>query len=119
MKKYFVYMLRCADDSYYIGITNNLQRRMEEHSSGMDSSCYTYQKRPLKLVYAGHFSDVLHAIKWEKQIKGWSRKKKEMLINGDWERLPELSFSQYRKTINSISLIIHEQLLVMLSSSKH
>ena len=87
MKTYFVYILKCIDDSYYTGFTNNLERRLSEHHSGKNKDCYTYDKRPLELVWFEQFNDVMNAIETEKKIKGWSRKKKQALINEDWEKL--------------------------------
>ena len=87
MKTYFVYILKCSDNSYYTGITNNLERRLLEHKSGKSKSSYTFDKRPLKLVWFETFNDVLNAIETEKKIKGWSRRKKEALIEEDWDKL--------------------------------
>ena len=89
----FVYILKCSDSSYYIGITNNLERRFNEHCESMDEKSYTFNRRPLKLVYYEHFLSPMQAIKREKQLKGWSRKKKEALINGNIELLKELAKS--------------------------
>jgi len=91
MKQYFVYILLCNDNSYYTGITNDLERRMYEHEKGIDPGSYTCTRRPLKLVFHEMFSDVNQAIAFEKQVKGWNRKKKEAIINGNWDLLPELS----------------------------
>ena len=91
MNQYFVYILRCNDGSYYTGITNDLERRFDEHQSGLNTECYTYKRRPLKLVFHERFPDVNQAIEFEKQVKGWRRAKKEALINRDWHLLPELS----------------------------
>jgi len=87
MKTYFVYILKCSDNSYYTGFTNNLERRFGEHQSGKNKDCYTYYKRPLELMWFETFNDVLNAIAIEKQIKGWSRIKKEALITQDWDKL--------------------------------
>lgn len=99
MKTYFVYIVKCNDDSYYTGFTNNLERRMQEHSSGKKKDCYTFNKRPLQLVWFETFNDVQNAIAIEKQIKGWSRRKKEALIKQDWDRLIQYSknYTQYGK----------------------
>ncbi len=91
MKQYFVYILLFSDGSYYTGITNDLERRMDEHHTGFNQSCYTYKRRPLKLVFHEMFTDVNQAIAFEKQVKGWRREKKEAIINGEWEILPKLS----------------------------
>jgi putative endonuclease len=91
MKQYFVYILLCSDNSYYTGVTNNLERRLYEHESGHDPKSYTFKRRPLKLVFQEIFNDINQAIAFEKQVKGWKRSKKEAIINGDWHLLPELS----------------------------
>jgi putative endonuclease len=72
----FVYILRCADGSYYISVTNNIERRLEEHSSGLTETCYTYPRRPVALLYQKEFQNPNEAIAFEKQIKGWTRAKK-------------------------------------------
>lgn len=90
MKDYFVYILRCSDASYYTGVTNNLDRRLEEHNSGLIKG-YTSKRLPVNLVFSERFSDINDAIRLEKQLKGWSRKKKEALIAGDFYSLVELS----------------------------
>ena len=91
MKQYFVYILLCSDNSYYTGVTNDLDRRLAEHQSGIDHKAYTYSRKPLKLVFHERFNDVNQAIAFEKQVKGWKRSKKEAIINSNWELLPELS----------------------------
>jgi putative endonuclease len=79
MKYYYVYILKCSDSSYYTGLTNNIERRFQEHQSGENSTSYTFKKRPVELVFCEEFLDVNQAISFEKQIKGWSRKKKEAI----------------------------------------
>ncbi len=87
MKTYFVYILKCSDNSYYTGFTNNLERRFSEHENGRNKDCYTFNKRPLTLMWFETFNDVLDAIATEKRIKGWTRIKKEALITEDWDKL--------------------------------
>ena len=94
---YYVYILKCSDNSYYTGITNDLSRRVNEHNDGINPSCYTYTRRPVKLVFSSEFTDVTLAILFEKQVKGWSRKKKEAMINGEWHLLPDLSKNRMKK----------------------
>ncbi len=94
MNHYHVYILLCSDGSYYTGITNNIERRLIEHQSGENINCYTFKRRPVKLVFHHVFNDVNQAIAFEKQVKGWRRAKKEAIINGDWDLLPELSKSK-------------------------
>jgi putative endonuclease len=89
MKNYFVYILRCADASYYTGITNDVEHRLTDHNAGIDPDSYTYSRRPVELCYAATFKSPNEAIAFEKQIKGWSRKKKEALINGNWKTIQQ------------------------------
>jgi putative endonuclease len=88
---YFVYMVQCADDSFYVGVTNDVERRINEHNFGLDPSSYTHERRPVRLVHCADFARIEDAIKWEKQLKGWSRAKKIALVEGDWKRVQELS----------------------------
>jgi|SRR3989344_3658735 len=85
MNRYWTYILLCSDDSYYTGVTNKIRERFVQHQQGIDPQCYTYERRPLKLVWLSEFDDINDAIRCEKQIKGWSRRKKEALIRGDWK----------------------------------
>jgi len=91
MKRYYVYILKCSDNSYYTGVTNDIERRLNEHNFGLNKDCYTFNKRPLDLVFCTEFNDVNQAIAFEKQVKGWSRKKKEAIINDSWDDLKKLS----------------------------
>jgi putative endonuclease len=84
MKLYWVYMVLCDDGSYYIGVTNEPDRRVGQHNDGTDPNSYTFTRRPVRLVYAAEFHEVGDAIRWEKQIKKWSRKKKAALARGDF-----------------------------------
>ncbi len=97
MRHYSVYILKCSDGSYYTGVTNDVDRRLYEHQSGYDEKSYTFKRRPVELLFAEHFYDVIRAIAFEKQVKGWSRAKKEALIRGDWEALKELAKSKASK----------------------
>ena len=97
MKQSYVYIIKCSDDSYYTGITSNLQKRINEHKIGLHKDSYTYSRRPLKMVFYAEFTDINLAIKTEKQIKNWSRAKKEALINGEFDKLPNLA----KKNFNS------------------
>ena len=87
MKYYYVYILKCNDGSYYTGVTNNIEKRLGEHNSGDSITSYTFKRRPVELVYNQQFNDIKQAIELEKQIKGWSRRKEEALINEDWKKL--------------------------------
>ena len=88
---YYVYILECIDKSYYTGVTNNLERRLWEHETGFNPGCYTFKRRPVLLRYCIHLTDIKQAIAWEKQLKGWSRKKKEALFKDDWEEIKRLA----------------------------
>lgn len=90
---YFVYILECNDTSYYTGVTNDLDRRLWEHNNDKKALCYTFKRRPVILRYSQRFQDITQAIEFEKQIKGWSRKKKEALFNEDWETIKRLAKS--------------------------
>jgi putative endonuclease len=94
MRYYYVYIIECADGSYYVGVTNNVEHRFEMHVLGHDINCYTYNRRPLKLVFYELFDDPAIAIAREKQIKGWRREKKEVLIKRDYDLLRKLSRSK-------------------------
>lgn len=103
MKSYFVYILKCSDDSFYTGITNNLERRLYEHTVGIDKEAYIFKRRPVALVWFEMFTDPTQAILIEKKIKGWSRRKKQALIDEDWDRLVQYSknYTQYGKNDTS------------------
>ena len=90
MKIYYVYILKCNDASYYTGITSSIYTRLEEHHSGKHIGSYTYKRRPLDMVFYCEFTNVEQAISMEKQLKKWSRVKKEALINNESEKLPNL-----------------------------
>ena len=91
MRTYYVYILKCSDNSYYVGITNDVENRFLEHQEGAHPRAYTFTRRPLELVYYTEFSDPGTAIEVEQQLKGWTRKKKEALINENWDTLKLLA----------------------------
>lgn len=95
MKTYYVYILKCSDDSYYTGVTSNLSQRIFEHSSGKYEESYTHSRRPLELVFYCEFSEIEFAIDNEKQIKKWSRAKKKALIDGKYDELPNLAKKKF------------------------
>ncbi|CAL2089310.1 GIY-YIG nuclease family protein [Tenacibaculum sp. 190524A05c] len=96
MKKYFIYILKCSDDSYYVGVTSDLLRRIKEHESGKYHKSYTFKRRPVQLVYFEEIENVKLAISREKQIKKWSRFKKEALIKNEFDELPKLSKKNFK-----------------------
>ena len=89
---FHVYILRCADASYYVGHTDHLEKRLAEHGLGLVPG-YTHTRRPVKLVFADKFPSRIEALERERQIKGWSRAKKEALIKSNWERLHRLTMA--------------------------
>ncbi|KMQ65218.1 excinuclease ABC subunit C [Chryseobacterium angstadtii] len=90
--KGWMYILLCSDGSYYTGSTNDLERRIEQHQAGNGSN-HTKKRLPVKLIYFEEYDRIDLAFYREKQIQGWSRKKKEALINGEPELLPELAIA--------------------------
>jgi len=88
----WVYMLRCSDGSYYTGSHRGPDAgfRLAQHQAG-DGGDYTSRRRPVELVWAENFVWITDAIACERQIKGWSRAKKEALIKGDWRMVSQLS----------------------------
>ena len=94
----FVYILKCYDGSYYTGVTNDLESRFNEHQHGATPGCYTFKRRPVKLVFYEEFQNATMAIEFETRIKKWTRRKKEALIKGQWDKLKE-----YAKCINESS----------------
>jgi putative endonuclease len=87
----YPYIANCADASYYTGVTNDLDVRDWLHNHGNDTQAYTYSRRPVKTVFTDFFPNPVEAIAAEKQIKGWTRKKKEALIAGRFDLLKGLS----------------------------
>jgi putative endonuclease len=97
-RKYWLYMVRCRDGSYYTGVTSNPDRRVAQHNLGTDEGAYTYTRRPVELVFASSFPTPDEAIFMEKRIQGWSRAKKEALIRGDWAALQVLARGAHAST---------------------
>ncbi|MBM3532456.1 MAG: GIY-YIG nuclease family protein [Alphaproteobacteria bacterium] len=89
----FVYILRSADETYYVGSTRkSLESRLAEHNAGTFGG-WTKSRRPVELVFQEPFERVDDAIAAERQLKGWSRAKKEALMRGDWSKLRNLAAS--------------------------
>jgi putative endonuclease len=88
----FVYMLRCSDDSFYVGSAtgDDLNQQIAQHQTGAFPG-YTYTRRPIELVWSEHFDRIVDAIAVERKLKGWSRAKKQALIRGDWSQVRRLS----------------------------
>jgi putative endonuclease len=89
----WVYILKCADGSYYVGSHRGPDPavREAEHNDGLDPHAYTYTRRPVQLVWSDEFEDPTQAVLFERKLKGWSRAKKEAVIRGDWQALPGLA----------------------------
>ena len=90
---FWAYMLRCSDGHYYVGSTDDLERRVAQHQSG-ELMGYTYKRRPIELVWSEAFFTRIEAKEAEQRIKGRSRAKKEALIAHDWVRVSLLAQSQ-------------------------
>ncbi len=90
MGSYFIYMLHCSDDSFYIGLTSDVSRRVAEHETGAIPKAYTHSRRPVQLVWVGEFPPHEEACAFERQIKGWSRAKKKALIDNDWNKIHQI-----------------------------
>jgi len=96
MKKSYLYILKCSDGTYYTGVTSNLGNRIQEHAEGKYSSSYTFWRRPVVLVFYSEFTSIKIAIEKEKQIKKWSRAKKEALIEENYHLLPNLAKKKFQ-----------------------
>ena len=88
----WTYILECSDGTFYTGSTNNLDLRLLQHQNG-EGANHTKKRLPVKLVYYEEFQRIDKAFYREKQVQGWSRKKKEALINSQSEKLPELAIA--------------------------
>ncbi len=87
MKHYYVYILVCSDSTYYTGMTNDLERRLTQHKSRHKKDSYTASRLPVELKWFLQCTNPSEAIKIEKQIKGWSQRKKAALISENWQDL--------------------------------
>lgn len=115
--KGWMYILECSDGSYYTGSTKNIELRLQQHQNG-EGANHTKKRLPVKLVYLEEFQRIDEAFYREKQVQGWSRKKKEALIAGNFDKLPELSIA-YRDiaTVASSTSATEENATVASSSS--
>ena len=87
---FWVYMLQCADQSYYVGHTNDFEERITQHQAGTVDG-YTATRRPVEVVFTEEFSTREEALAVELQLKGWSRKKKQALVSSDWSEISRLA----------------------------
>jgi putative endonuclease len=114
MKSFFVYILKCADNLLYAGITNNIDRRLIEHQNGLNPKCFTFKRRPVELIFHEVFNDVEQAIYFEKKIKRWSAKKKLALSHGDFDMLQilaecrNMTHSKFRPTDEEVSTALDQ-----------
>ena len=90
---FWTYMLHCADQTFYVGHTDNLDRRIAEHQSGVLGG-YTSTRLPVVLVWSEYFQTRIEALEAERKLKGWSKAKKLALIRGDWARISALAKSR-------------------------
>ena len=116
----YMYILLCDNGSYYTGSTRDLEQRLEDHFSGAGAN-YTRKHKPIKLVYFEEFDRIDEAYYREKQVQGWSRKKKEALINGREEKLPELSknYTQYGKYVEHAPSILRKSSATIISGNEN
>ena len=94
---FWVYILQCADRSYYTGHTDNLEVRIAKHQSG-EIEGYTSSRLPARLCFTEEFATREEALSCERQIKGWSRKKKEALMRRDWNEISRLGHGAPKST---------------------
>ena len=87
----WTYLLLCADGTYYAGSTVDLEGRLWQHNHSDLGAANTRARRPVQLVWSGWYERIEDAFAFEKQIQGWSRRKREALIRGNWDVLPDLS----------------------------
>ena len=87
---FIVYILECADHSLYVGHTDDLDRRMQQHDMG-SGHAYTATRRPLRLLHAEAFETRYEALVMERKLKGWSRAKKLAYVRGDWDTIHRLA----------------------------
>ena len=90
-------MLECADGSFYVGSTVDLEARVSQHDRG-EGAAYTRRRRPVRLVWAAEFGRVDEAYRVEKQVQGWRRDKRIALVEGRYEDLPALAAGHWRRT---------------------
>ena len=93
---FWCYLLRCADGSYYAGHTDNLEHRIGQHRQG-ECGGYTAKRLPVELVWSQEFVSREDALAAEQQIKGWSRKKKEAMIRGEWKEVSRLGKKDFSR----------------------
>ena len=96
MKTFSTYVLLCRDGTYYTGVTSMLERRIAQHERGTFPKCYTFRRRPVKVVHVSQFSTAFEAIAAEKIVKQWTHAKKGALTRDDWNEIRRLSHDMPR-----------------------
>ena len=91
----YVYLLKCADHTYYTGITASIETCLQHHQNGTFRNCYTFKRRPVEMVYCCVFTDAQKAAIRKNQLKKWSQAKKEALIAATYHRLPGFSKKRF------------------------
>jgi putative endonuclease len=92
----YMYILRCADGSYYVGSTRNILVRLQQHQDG-EGAAYTKRRRPVELAFCQPCESIVQAYWFEKRVQGWSRAKREALINGELHLLPDLAKKKFNR----------------------
>jgi putative endonuclease len=96
----WMYILECADGSYYMGSTADIERRLWEHNQGAGAK-YTARRRPVKLVFSADFDSIADAYRAEKQVQGWRREKRDALIRGEYDLLPDFARKKWLSDVTS------------------
>lgn len=91
MQDFYVYILKCSDNSYYVGHTDDIEKRLAEHQQRFAPKCYTADRLPVDLVFVQGTPDRYDALAFERQIKKWTRRKKEALIKGYFKLVSKLA----------------------------
>jgi tRNA/rRNA methyltransferase len=116
---FWIYILRCSDGTYYTGHTDDLERRIAQHQMG-ELPGYTHDRRPVELVFSETFTDRIDALERERQVKDWSRKKKEALIRGDWSAVSDAARSRPRVSTSldpGSNRTVHEEAKPLLTTN--
>jgi predicted GIY-YIG superfamily endonuclease len=98
MNNFYVYILKCSDDSYYVGHTDNIEQRISEHSLNK-YNCYTSKRLPIEVAFVQAFGTRDEAFNAERKIKKWTRIKKEALIEENWEKVSFLAKKQFNNNV--------------------
>ena len=94
---YYVYILLCADESYYVGMTHDLDQRLAQHEGHIFENAYTCSRLPVQMVWSEAFADHDEAFRSERQLKGWSHAKKQALVHGGFEEVHEITRAERKR----------------------